>query len=115
IDPSAGGTATALVALARAQARAGLRVSVVSTFRDHTSDAAAASLRADNVAVTEIGPVTGPLMRRTELTKPLRDHIAGADLVHIHALWEEIQHRAAREARRASKPYVITPHGMLDP
>ena len=35
--------------------------------------------------------------------------------MHIHALWEEIQHRAARVARELGMPYVITPHGMLDP
>src|SRR5687767_15327338 len=28
---------------------------------------------------------------------------------------EQIQHHASRAARRANVPYVISPHGMLDP
>src|SRR5207237_6148022 len=36
-------------------------------------------------------------------------------VVHIHALWEEIQHQAARICRMKKVPYVVTPHGMLDP
>jgi len=35
--------------------------------------------------------------------------------VHIHGVWEEIQHQSARIARKQRKPYVFTPHGMLDP
>jgi glycosyltransferase involved in cell wall biosynthesis len=30
-------------------------------------------------------------------------------------MWEEIQHQACRVAQRLTKPYVFTPHGMLDP
>lgn len=41
--------------------------------------------------------------------------ITGADIVHIHAVWEQVQHDAARIAYRKDVPYVITPHGMLDP
>jgi glycosyltransferase involved in cell wall biosynthesis len=37
------------------------------------------------------------------------------DVVHIHGVWEEIQHQAARIARAQRKPYIFTPHGMLDP
>ena len=37
------------------------------------------------------------------------------DVVHIHGVWEEVQHRAARACQRLGVPYVMTPHGMLDP
>jgi glycosyltransferase involved in cell wall biosynthesis len=45
----------------------------------------------------------------------LKARIEKSDVVHIHALWEEPQHLAAQLARRVGIPYVITPHGMLDP
>jgi glycosyltransferase involved in cell wall biosynthesis len=45
----------------------------------------------------------------------LRKLIPQADVVHIHGLWEEIQHRAAKLSRWFDKPYLFTPHGMLDP
>ena len=35
-----------------------------------------------------------------------------ADVVNIHALWEQIQHDVGRAAIRRRVPYVITPHGM---
>src|SRR5207253_7680037 len=38
-----------------------------------------------------------------------------ADVVHIHGLWEEIQHQAARSSRQSGVPYVFRPCGMLDP
>jgi glycosyltransferase involved in cell wall biosynthesis len=117
INPMSGGTATALAALARAQVRAaGLRVSVVWTFRDAASDAAAeAELRAGGVTSVGIGPCRGPLMWHHDLAGVLRHEIGGADIVHVHGLWEQIQHRAARVSRKLRVPYVVTPHGMLDP
>jgi glycosyltransferase involved in cell wall biosynthesis len=114
IDPSLGGTSTALIALARAQRGAGLHVNVLSTFSTPSEDAAE-SLRRDGVNVTLIGPTTQPLSRHPHIEPALREQVPRADIVHIHALWEEVQHRAARVARELGKPYVITPHGMLDP
>lgn len=37
------------------------------------------------------------------------------DLVHIHSLWLFPQFAAQRAARRASVPYIVSPHGALDP
>jgi glycosyltransferase involved in cell wall biosynthesis len=114
ISPVAGGTATALVALARAQKRAGLDVGVFSTYLDAPDDTRIA-LEADGIAVTEIGPAKRPLHRHPDIVPRLRQTLPTYDIVHIHALWEEVQHQAARVARELGKPYVITPHGMLDP
>lgn len=114
ISPVAGGTATALVALARAQKRAGLDVGVFSTFLDAPDDTRKA-LEADGIAVTEIGPAKRPLHRHPDIVPRLRETMPAYDVVHVHALWEEVQHQAARVAQATGKPYVITPHGMLDP
>ncbi len=37
------------------------------------------------------------------------------DLVHIHSLWLFPQFAAQRAAQRAGVPYVVSPHGALDP
>jgi glycosyltransferase involved in cell wall biosynthesis len=37
-----------------------------------------------------------------------------ADLLHIHGLWNRVVWAAAREARRAGVPYVLSPRGMLE-
>lgn len=39
--------------------------------------------------------------------------IARADVVHLHGVWDPVLRDAAARCRRAGKPYVLTPHGML--
>ncbi len=110
-----GGTVTALVGMAGSQADAGLHVTVVATLRNPEDESAAAQLAAHGVQVVVLTPATAALRNHPDINPSLRKHIADADLVHIHGMWEQIQHAAAREATRQNKPYVISPHGMLDP
>ena len=44
----------------------------------------------------------------------LQQAVAEVDVVHLHGLWMWIQWAAARQAFRLNKPFVITPHGMLE-
>lgn len=37
------------------------------------------------------------------------------DLYHTNALWQYASHAAVASAKKANKPYVISPHGMLYP
>jgi glycosyltransferase involved in cell wall biosynthesis len=115
IDRRSGGPPVALGGLAQAEAAAGLSVHVCSTYAaDHNLDMVS-ELRRHNVQVTLIGPATGKLNRHPDLKRILEGAIRQADVVHIHTLWEEIQHQAARICRRMGVPYVVAPHGMLDP
>jgi glycosyltransferase involved in cell wall biosynthesis len=116
IDPRSGGPAEALRGLAAAQAAAGLRVALVATWTRHAPDTAfAEQLRERGVEVHLVGPCRGPLKWHRDLKPILRRAAEGSDVLHVHGLWEEVQHRAAREARRAGRPYVFRPCGMLDP
>jgi poly(glycerol-phosphate) alpha-glucosyltransferase len=45
----------------------------------------------------------------------LDEAISRCDLVHVHGLWTLPGWSAARRARRAGVPVVISPRGMLDP
>jgi len=47
------------------------------------------------------------------LDRLLRD--AGLDMLHLHGIWTAASYHGARWARRSGRPYVISPHGMLDP
>lgn len=38
-----------------------------------------------------------------------------SDVDHIHGLWLPLHHAAARRARAAGTPYVVSPRGMLEP
>jgi glycosyltransferase involved in cell wall biosynthesis len=101
--------------LASAQASAGLNVRVLATFARGNDVGFARVLEARGVAVRLVGPTRGPLARHPDLTEAVGEAVAAADVVHVHALWEEIQHQAARDCRLSGKPYLIRPCGMLDP
>jgi glycosyltransferase involved in cell wall biosynthesis len=115
IDPRGGGPAEALRGLALAQAASGLNVRVLATFAPGDDLGFAAVLQARGIAVRLVGPCSGRLGWHPDLTAAAGEAVAAADVIHIHALWEEVQHRAARAARLSQKPYLIRPCGMLDP
>jgi glycosyltransferase involved in cell wall biosynthesis len=114
LDLRSGGPAVALAGLVQGQREAGLDVSVVATFRGNTTRDLAESLLRTGIPVEMVGPCHGTLCRHPDLGPTVHRMIGAADLVHIHALYEEVQHLAARVAARLGKPYVIRPCGMLD-
>jgi glycosyltransferase involved in cell wall biosynthesis len=48
------------------------------------------------------------------LGRALSTAVRECDVVHIHGLWNRVVWAAAREARRAGVPYVVSPRGMLE-
>lgn len=116
LDSAGGGTTSTVIGLSSAQRAAGLDVSVVSSCpRPAACADNARLLRERGVRVTLIGPARGPLQQHPRLRTQLLQCVPGPDVVHVHALWEEIQHQAARLCRRLRVPYVWSPQGMLDP
>ncbi len=115
LDRKAGGPPVALAGLAVAQSKLGAQVTVAATYDKGADQDLAHELRKSGVEVSLIGPATGKFQRHPQIRPILTELIAAADVVHIHTLWEEIQHRAAVLARKFRKPYVFVPHGMLDP
>ena len=115
VDPRQGGPTTAMLALIHAQIDAGLKISVASTFGRDFESGAAERMRQVGADVHLIGPSTHVMAWHRNIKPMLRKLIPQADVVHIHGLWEEIQHRAAKLSRWFYKPYLFTPHGMLDP
>lgn len=106
IRRSQGGPTFALEGLARAQKAIGLGVTVVATYIVEEGRDAAKHFQEMGVDCHVYGPAHGKFSRLAGLNEIMARHVAEADVVHIHAMWEEIQHVAAVEARRAEKPYV---------
>src|SRR5258705_1400317 len=115
INGENGGPPIVLAGLAAAQVRAGLDVSIVATWTTNPCPDVVADLQSKGIRVTHIGPAKSPMSRHPDTARRLDELTAQADVVHVHAMWEEIQHLACRAAWRHGVPYVITPHGMLDP
>jgi glycosyltransferase involved in cell wall biosynthesis len=115
INRENGGPPIVLAGLATAQVRAGLDVSIVSTWTTDPCPGVVAELEGKGIRVTHVGPARNPISRHPDTPAVLDRLIGQCDVVHVHAVWEEIQHLACRTAWRRGVPYGVTPHGMLDP
>lgn len=120
MDPAKGGPPNVVARLAAAQASLGHQVQVL-TYGDSN---ARERLLVDTARVPGHSQVAyhylplpnrlQQLVSKTALHK-CRELIPYVDVVHIHGLWETLVRYASHCARIYSIPYVIAPHGMLDP
>lgn len=115
LDPESGGPVEALRGLANAQVKAGLSVGVLATWKQGADLRFAEELKTSGVHIRLVGPCYGPLCWRWDLARNAYRAVSEFDIIHIHALWEDIQHQAAKSANALDKPYLIRPCGMLDP
>jgi glycosyltransferase involved in cell wall biosynthesis len=65
----------------------------------------------------EIQPVTKqrPYADSPKLRSVFRKSVKHYDLVHLHTLWSYCSRVVKKYCRRRGIPYVVMPHGMLDP
>ncbi len=50
-----------------------------------------------------------------ELKDYLQKYVKSCDLIWIHALWTGTTYYAAKYAKKYNVPYIVTPHGMIEP
>lgn len=113
-----GGLIVSVHGLCKALAARGHDVHVYSTSVDGPRDSdvpLGAPVLLDGVHVWYF---RSPLLRRLywspSMGQALDRHMGGFDLAHLHALYVWPVWAAARAARRAGKPYVVAPRGMLE-
>src|SRR5262249_36020810 len=120
VDSLAGGIPIVATHLAAAQAALGHRVCVAAYRKVSEEQRITHELSLipgfARVQVEYIADLTRRecllgLQTRRRIDTLIRDF----EIVHIHGVWDLVERLAARAARRAGVPYVITPHGMLDP
>lgn len=119
LSPRYGGPVSVLLALAAAQQRAGHEVTVATTNADHPRGVYHApgwDTLADGAVPVYYAPVQfAPLRFSWSLADFLRRTVAEFDLVHIHGLYRFPPTYAAWQARRQGVPFIVRPHGALDP
>lgn len=115
MDPTSGGVAAAAIGLTKAQREIGINASMMSSYPPGQSGVVAQDLRQLGIDVRTVGPCPGRINRHPLIRPTLEAAMRNIDVVHIHGLWEEVLHCAAVIARRQQIPYLVTPHGMLDP
>ncbi|MEY4681522.1 MAG: hypothetical protein RLZZ276_3171 [Pseudomonadota bacterium] len=105
--------------MARAVARRGHEVAILTTDRDaEPREGLVPGLAFDDGGVrVSVFAQGAPRAFATSwpLARALDAEVARADVVHIHSLFLFHVWAAARACRRHGKPYLLRPHGTLDP
>ena len=120
LDPNGGGPPTYVPRLATAEARLGHDVEVFAEEHSSRGGAIDDFLRHvpgfDEVKTSRY-TFDGAVQRNmaTDLINGVKERMSEADVLHLHGIWQPLLARVASHARKAGVPYVISPHGMLDP
>lgn len=120
LAPSAGGPTRVLQDLAQAQVDAGHSVAICTTDRDYPTDRC---LSRDYFVNAFPAPIKvysfrvqyAQLLVSLGMVCWLREAIHNFDVIHIHGLYRFPVSYAAYQARISDIPYIIQPHGALDP
>ena len=120
LAPSSGGPTFVVRDLAATQIDRGHQVTICTTdrgnpVRERLPDSYFRTVAAAGVQIKEFPVVFAPLLLSPAAGRWLAGSLNGFDIVHIHGLYRFLPTYAAWQARRQSVPYVIMPHGALDP
>jgi len=119
LAPRYGGPSKACWEMARAVAQLGHQVSIYTTNQDGPGELEVPlnrPVQRDGVAVRYF-PIQAPRFWGTSLplARALRRKVPASDLVHIHSLYLFHDLVAGHWCRRYGVPYLVRPHGTLDP
>lgn len=116
MHPSAGGPPVVVENFVREANELGHRSCILSTPGYCNGDGGELLKRLEQIAPTtflsplEILPVVGRVGSGT-----IEAQVREADIVHVHTLWSPLNVSARHACARLGRPYVLMPHGMLDP
>ncbi|MDF3075743.1 MAG: hypothetical protein K0S54_3410 [Alphaproteobacteria bacterium] len=117
LDAASGGSATACLEMADALARKGHQVDIMTTdFGQNGHSIPPARSEPLSCRVLTFPVATPRAWKRSPaLALALKRHISDYDLAVIHSLYLFHDMVASAEAARIGIPYVVAPHGLLDP
>lgn len=117
LPKTGGGTSEIIPKICEEQVRSGLEVSIA--YRDIGSlSQTAIAARSAGVKLIPFNGLVSPLNKISfswGMFRGLGMLVADADIVHIHGGWLFPVWWAAHCARKLHKPYVMMPHGSLEP
>ena len=116
MHPSAGGPPVVVENFVRESLKLGHPSEIISTPLFCDGDESILLQRLNELAPTTFlsrSRAFAPVHRPTR--RQLGESIRTADIVHVHTLWNPVNVVVRRECARHRRPYVLMPHGMLDP
>jgi len=119
VDPAAGGPPAVAFRLAAAQAAQGHAVTILSYQPLALAEMQVEMQGIPSIALVglELLPPKDPKehLWPRQASQRLHQLLPDVDIVHLHGVWESLLRVAANQSRRLGKPYIVTPHGMLEP
>src|SRR5262245_7606573 len=116
MHPNAGGPPVVVDRLCRRLAARGHRVRVITTDALAGNDSDWERAYTDGGYELDVHRARGgPFAYSSTLAHTLRTAVTKSDLVHLHTVWTYPTLRAAWACRKLGVPYLVMPHGMLDP
>jgi len=120
LDPASGGPPIVAASLAAAQAALGCESHIVSYRFPKADSRILTALRTipgiDRVKLEYLTPLTrGEPFFARGARRSLAMMVEPFDLIHLHGVWDPVIRAAALACSEKRKPFVLTPHGMLDP
>lgn len=112
---TAGGTTEAVPKICLAQALEGIEVTLVAFDYGELPDMLKAAIAAGVRYVTMKRLLDSPVLPSFDMIRKLPRLIAESDVVHVHGQWHFPDWYAPFCARLMGKPYVMMPHGALEP
>lgn len=117
MHPSAGGPPIVVEKLAVCGAALGWKATVITTGLYCSDDVVELEQKLCcffPIQIMEIdrSKLRGLCSRASDI---IEESIKKSDLVHIHTLWHPLTGVARTFCRKYNKPYMVMPHGMLDP
>ena len=117
LDESCGGTAEVVPRMCEELVALGHDVTILTLS---WGKSAAAALRAEEHGVKikyckRTRSLFPSLGYSKEFAADVKQLVLKADVVHLHGLWQWPCWRAAEEAIKVGRPYVMQPHGFLEP
>lgn len=120
LAPASGGPTQVLKDLVASQVGVGHEVTVCTTDRANPVQESLPGEHFDRFFPVDVNlrvfPVLyAPLLFSSDMARWLVEEIKKFDIIHIHGLYRFPPTYAAWQARRQGVPYIIRPHGALDP
>src|SRR5262245_38258143 len=115
MHPSAGGPPVVVENFVRESNKRGHISEIVSTYMFCRGDESILLNKLNALAPTTLLPASRARCLWHRSWNRLGASIRAADMVHVHTLWDPINLMVRWECARQRRPYVLMPHGMLDP